>query len=62
MYITLQQHPEFDERIINVYSFCNSLLLTKTVSDTIQEYLEQLPETMSFRDMLDGTYLITEIS
>jgi len=60
MYITLQQHPEFDERIINVYSSCNSLLLIKTVIDTVEEYLNTLPISMCYTDMLDGTYLITE--
>lgn len=61
MYITLQSHPDYDERIINVYSSCGNLLLTKTVIDTIDEYLDGLPETMQFKDLKNGIYLITEI-
>jgi len=63
MKIIIKEDKVYDERIIKVYSDCNTLLLSKNVCDTIDEYLSELPETMTFKEVLEEerTFLITEL-
>jgi len=63
MKIIIKEDKVYDERIIEVYSDCNTLLLSKNVCDTIDEYLSELPETMTFEEVLgeERKFLITEL-